>query len=474
MRRLPLALSYLPFALLAIPYPNVAAQASPYNVTRLALFKGTKAAFAGVWGYTAPDGREYAVVGERSSTWIVDCTNPSSPVEVASFSAPSSTWREITGYKQYLYSGSESHAGVRVIDMSNPAAPADKGVIHAPDWSSSHTVSIDPDTGRLYVNGTNSGQFICDAAADPINLPILGKNTLAYVHDCYVRRGKAYLAEINNSRVRIAGATTLPFTTISTTTTPGAFTHNTWVTDDDKLLLTTDENSSGFLQAYDITNPAAPVPLASYPNPPAVVHNVFGIGRTAYLAHYGDGFRMADVGNAATAIKTLAFYDTSAGTNGYTGAWGCYPWTDSGVVYVSDIQNGLYVLQVDRGHLNRYGQGKGGVNGVPRAQFEGGSAMVGSAKFRLELGGLPSAAKFAVLLSTASANVPVAGITVLVDLTKAVAVEGTTNAQGKASVPLPIPADPSLAVAGRIYFQVVAVEGTALVASRGCWFGIAQ
>src|SRR6188768_62125 len=115
MRRPPLALSCLPFALLAIPYPNVAAQASPYNVTRLALFKGTKAAFAGVWGYTAPDGREYAVVGERSSTWIVDCTNPSSPVEVASFSAPSSTWREITGYKQYLYSGSESHAGVRVI-----------------------------------------------------------------------------------------------------------------------------------------------------------------------------------------------------------------------------------------------------------------------------------------------------------------------------------------------------------------------
>jgi len=448
-------------------------QTSPYNTTLLANLKGTKVAFAGVWGYTAADGREYAIVGERTSTWIVDCTNPTSPVEVASFAATSSTWREFAGYKNYIYSGSENHSGVRVIDMSNPAVPVDKGYVHAADWTRSHTLSMDPDSGRLYVSGTSTGQFICDAAADPINLPILGKNTLAYVHDCYMRRGRGYIAEINNGRLRIANTTTIPFTTLSTTTTPGAFTHNAWVTDDDKICVTTDENSTGYLKAYDITNPAVPVPLASYPIAGAVVHNVFGIGRTAYIAHYTDGFRMVDIGNAATAIKTLAYYDTSTVASGYAGAWGCYPWTDSGLVYISDIQNGLYILRVDRGAMNRYGQGTAGPNGVPRAQFEGGSAMVNSPNFRLDLSNLTPSAPYALVLSTAQANVPVLNVTVLVDLTSPVVLSGTADAQGKASVPLPIPNDPNLP-AGKIYAQIITANGAQLGASRGMWFGIAQ
>lgn len=458
-------------AALALCAPLVS-QASPYNTTLLATLKGTKVAFAGVVGYTAPDGREYAIVGERTSTWIVDCTNPAAPMEVASIAAPSSTWREMAVYKNYVYSGSENHSGIRVIDMTNPAVPVDMGYVHTADWGKSHTLSLDPDAGRLYVNGTSTGQFVLDVAANPLNPPILGKNTLAYVHDCYVRRGKAYLAEINNGRLRIANATTIPFTTLSTTTTPGAFTHNTWVTDDDKLCVTTDENSTGFLKAYDISSPSVPVALASYVVPGAIVHNAFGIGRTVFLAHYSDGFRMVDVGNAATAIKTLAYYDTSSASSGFAGAWGCHPYTDSGIVYVSDIQNGLYVIRVDRGAMNRYGQGTAGPNGVPRAAFEGGSALVNSPNFRLDLKNLTPSAPFALVLSTAQANVPVANITVLVDLTNPVIVSGTANAQGNAAVPLPIPNNPLLAT-GRVYGQIITSNGLQLAASRGMWFGIA-
>ena len=451
---------------------ELGAQNTPYNVTLLANTVGNKFVFAAVWGYTAPDGREYAIVGEQNSTWILDCTNPSAPIEIATIPGPSSNWREMTSYGSSIYSGSEHHGGVRVIDMSNPALPVDKGYIHANDWPNSHTLSIDSDTGRLYVNGTNNGQFICDAAADPVNLPILGVNVLSYVHDCYVRHGRAYLAEIANGRVRIANPTTIPFTTFSTTTTPGGFTHSAWATDDDKLCLTTDENNSGYLQVYDTRNPSAPQALASYALPGHIVHNVYGHGRTAYLACYTDGFHMVDVGNAATTIKQLAYYDTSAIGSGFAGAWGCYPWTDSGVVYVSDMQRGLFVLRVERGAMNRYGAGTAGPLGVPRAHFDGGSAMIDSPNFRLELSNLTPNAPFALVLSDNQANLPLLNVTLHVDPTNPIVISGTADAQGMASVPIPIPNDPGL-TQGKVYAQILTSNGNQLAASRGMWFGIA-
>lgn len=451
---------------------SLAAQSAPYNVSLLANTMGNKLVFAAVWGYTAPDGREFAIVGEQNGTWILDCTNPGAPVEIATIPGPASNWREMTSYGSTIYSGSEHHGGVRVIDMSNPTNPVDKGYVHANDWPNSHTLSVDPGTGRLYVNGTNLGHFVCDAAADLLNLPILGVNLLAYVHDCYVRGGRAYLAEIANGRLRIADPSAFPFQTYSTVTTPGVFTHSAWATDDPQLCLTTDENNTGYLQAWDTKNPNAPAARASYVLPGHIVHNVYGIGRTAFLACYTDGFHVVDVGNAATAIKRLAHYDTSTIGSGFAGAWGCYPWTESGVVYVSDMQRGLFVLRVERGMLNRHGQGVSGPLGVPRASFEGGSAMVDSPKFRLELTNLVPSAPFALVVGDAQTNLPLLNVTLYVDPTNAVAVHGTADAQGRATVAVPIPNDPGL-TQGRVHAQVFCANGALLAASRGMWFGIA-
>ena len=37
-----------------------------------------------IWGYVAPDGTEYAIVGSRSNTLIYDLTDPSNPILVKS------------------------------------------------------------------------------------------------------------------------------------------------------------------------------------------------------------------------------------------------------------------------------------------------------------------------------------------------------------------------------------------------------
>src|SRR5690606_27731018 len=92
------------------------------HVTRLAQLN-TRGHCAGVVGYTAPDGREFAIVGAWEGTWIVETTDPANPVEIAHFTAPRSSWREVTMYRHWVYSVSEAHGGIRVIDLSNPSIP---------------------------------------------------------------------------------------------------------------------------------------------------------------------------------------------------------------------------------------------------------------------------------------------------------------------------------------------------------------
>src|SRR3954468_130697 len=52
-----------------------------------------------LWGYTAPNGREYALLGTFDGVHIVDITDK--PIkEVAYIWGPGSYWREIKVYKQ--------------------------------------------------------------------------------------------------------------------------------------------------------------------------------------------------------------------------------------------------------------------------------------------------------------------------------------------------------------------------------------
>ena len=54
-------------------------------------------------------------------------------------------------------------------------------------------------------------------------------------------------------------------TVASTVRTPGAFPHNVWVTDDDRIAVTADENQGGCLTVWDVSNKAAPITLSSTP-----------------------------------------------------------------------------------------------------------------------------------------------------------------------------------------------------------------
>ncbi|RME02759.1 MAG: hypothetical protein D6816_10870, partial [Bacteroidetes bacterium] len=56
-----------------------------------------------IWGYTAPDGTEYALVGLRSGVSIVSLADPANPTEVAFIEGEESIWRDLRTRGHYCY-----------------------------------------------------------------------------------------------------------------------------------------------------------------------------------------------------------------------------------------------------------------------------------------------------------------------------------------------------------------------------------
>jgi hypothetical protein len=80
-------------------------------------------------------------------------------------------------------------------------------------------------------------------------------------------------------------------------------------------------------------------------DPLSIVHNVFWQGNLLHASYYHDGYWLWQLVPGGM-MQLLGFYDTSTEphTNNYRGAWGVYPYLPSGLVLVSDMQTGLWVL----------------------------------------------------------------------------------------------------------------------------------
>jgi len=114
------------------------------------------------------------------------------------------------------------------------------------------------------------------------------------------------------------------------------------------------------ISGWNISDPASPVRIASIADATATVHNLYISGDLMYVAYYTAGLKVIDVANTSAPV-VLDTWDTSAlSGEGIEGAFGVYPFTPSGRVYVSDIDNGLFVFSVETGNSPR-SQDKGAV-----------------------------------------------------------------------------------------------------------------
>jgi choice-of-anchor B domain-containing protein len=308
------------------------------------------APYSGMWGYVAPNQKEYALLGTTTGIAVIDCTNGAQPVERAYFPWANSTWREVRTYGTYAYVTTEAAAGFLVIDLTNPDQPVNLGIVGAANHGNAHNLGVDMGTGRIYIVGTNNGVAVYDGAANPANPPFLGfaapSGNSNYFHDLTIENGFGYGAMIYTGIFRILDVTVWPPSIVSDSTTPSLFTHNIWPTANSNICVSTDERDGSLLRFFDTTNKAAPVSISQMTmNPASVPHNSYIIGNIAHTAWYTEGYQAVDFSDPTTPV-VVASYDTWPGVSGgYNGAWGCFPFLPSGNVYISDRATGLYVLR---------------------------------------------------------------------------------------------------------------------------------
>ncbi|MCH7498171.1 MAG: choice-of-anchor B family protein, partial [Candidatus Marinimicrobia bacterium] len=301
-----------------------------------------------VWGYSAPDGTELAIIGLSTGVSFVEVsTDPAQLTEVAFIEGPSSIWRDIKTYSHYAYIVTEGGGGLQIVDLADPQHPI-LAATYVASFYHAHNLFID-EAGFAYIVGSdaaNGGLHILDLT-DPVNPVVAGNWSDRYVHDVFVRNNTAYAADIYRGTLDIIDVTIKSNPTlIASTITSGFFTHNVWLTDDGNYALTTDEVFGGYVDIYDIRDLNSITRVAQYRlDPNHIPHNVFVKGNLAYLSAYVDGVVILDISDPTNPVA-VAQFDTFEGDGFYDGAWGVYPFARNNLIYVSDIQSGLYVLEV--------------------------------------------------------------------------------------------------------------------------------
>jgi len=319
--------------------------------------------YAGCWGYTAPDGREYVITGCRNGTSIIDITDTLSLQEVAFISGPSSTWREMRTYQNYAYVVTEAGGGTQIIDLSglpDTAVLVTSFTYTSGSRNTSRAHTIEIFDGYMYLNGCASwtqspplatGGIVIFSLTNPTSPQFMGSYDDRYIHDSYVRNDTIFAAAINSGGgVDIIDARVKSNPqAIARITYSGSGTHNAWTTKNGGYVISTDEISSTpkNLKFWDLSMlPSPPSGTAStYTfSPTDIVHNVTVRGNYAYTAWYTAGLVVTNVSNPLSPT-TAGWYDTYPGASGgYNGAWAVYPYFPSGKIAVSDIQTGTWVF----------------------------------------------------------------------------------------------------------------------------------
>jgi hypothetical protein len=88
-------------------------------------------------------------------------------------------------------------------------------------------------------------------------------------------------------------------------------------------------------------------------NTSTIPHNVHVHNNYLVISHYTDGVEIVDAADPDNLIE-IAYYDTwTGGDGGFSGSWGAYPFLPSGLMLASDIDNGLFVFEVDYQRASR-------------------------------------------------------------------------------------------------------------------------
>jgi choice-of-anchor B domain-containing protein len=332
----------------------------------------------GLWGYNdTATGKEYAIAGNYRGLLITDITTPQQPVNKLWIPGVYSTWREVRVKGHYAYmvhdfvaTGSPvTDEGLLIVDLDSlngtprykkMRIPVPKPTGGFDTVKRAHTLFAD-EKGFLYVFGSNlspGGAVILDIGTDPWNPVAVGHFNNNYIHDGYVRNDTLYAASLWNGIVVVNCVLKSNPTVVKSFQTPNQFAHNCWLSDDGRVLYTTDEQANAFITAYDLSDWNNITELWRYqvqPGTGIIPHNAHVKGKHLVTSYYTFGVIAQDIECPEWPVL-VGYYDTSPFSGGnFHGAWSVYPYANSGRILVNDMESGLWVLEEEWPDVTRYG-----------------------------------------------------------------------------------------------------------------------
>lgn len=335
------------------------------------------------WGWTDPEtGKEYALVGLDNGTAFVDISQPETPVYLGKLptATDASDWRDIKVYQNHAYIVSEApQHGLQVFDLTRLRTATETGQTFTADSrttsiGNAHNIAINEETGFAYVLGSqleNGGPVFFDLS-DPKNPQRVGGYRFnGYAHDAQIisyqgpdeaYQGKEIYLGSHSDAESYNDLVILDVTDKETPIlldairygSPG-YTHQNWISEDHRYIFLGDEvdeirfGGRTRTLVFDVTDLNQGVLHHVYRGPTeAIDHNGYYKEGLYYLANYTAGLRIIDVASIENnRMGEIGFFDTFAANDqtAFEGVWNVYPFFESGIIAINDINSGLYLVK---------------------------------------------------------------------------------------------------------------------------------
>ena len=336
--------------------------------------------------------------------FIYDISNPDAPV-LASWYNPGNNQQYLEaivignrGYFGNGVNGTSGGDGVHIVDLTNPYNPILLGKVNTSlggGFAQIHEMMVFDQGGQRYL--LENSNLTANRNLKIINItnpaaPVLKWDFTipdgGWVHAMHIRGTRLYLSGFVSSSVieiyDIANLGTQTPTRLGAVAVGGTNNHSAWTNETGEYLYSARELSNGDLRVYDVRNPASPLLIktvrAADLNINAITpHNPVVFGNNLYVAWYQAGVQVFDITTPADP-KRSGQYDTyrpefveptekeksalrsespnpepwdiicgrelngSALPSGYNGNWAVFPMLGQNKVLAGDMTNGLLVL----------------------------------------------------------------------------------------------------------------------------------
>lgn len=311
------------------------------------------------WGYTAPDGSEYAFMGIKDGIAVVMTAPQIRYIQtIPGPMGSSALWRDLKSYGHYLYSVSEQgglRGGLGIADLQYlPDSVRYVGAIPINGGSAftSHNLSIDTVTGFAYVEGSGFGDevHILDLADPESPRYVRSFGTApSGIHDLYADNDLVYVAEGFSASWSIWNLADKlnPQMLVRVTVPGGGYLHNIWPTSDGRFCATTEETANKTIKVWDISSYANIRVVGEYLAPSRLAHNAQIEGDRLFISHYESGVAALSLADPYQP-ELISLFDTypEGEQAAFRGCWGVYPHTANGQIYASNMDGYLTILKL--------------------------------------------------------------------------------------------------------------------------------